>query len=279
MATRFHRGLAVVVAAISLFHLAVFAVMVYLVFQLEVLPDVLGDLVNPLPPWLLLLSMPGPEFLRIAALAGMGSLLLFAVFANLGVRRLYRRTDSTELLFVMLFCLSLCPEAWRVGNLVLQAFGLPLYLHILVTRVVLFSRVFGLLCLLVASLYAVGMKYTQYPVLIGGMVVLAFTLAGILPLDTSLYEVTFLFKLGDLQGYRFVGSIFVILMTINFLVAARLRRSRRFAVAAPAALLLLAGRELLQYGVAPLPIALGAAALTAGFVVFVRQIVVFYLGF
>ena len=123
------------------------------------------------------------------------------------------------------------------------------------------------------------MKYTQYPVLIGGMVVLAFTLAGILPLDTSLYEATFLFKLGDRQGYRFVGLILVVLMAINFLVAARLRRSRRFAVAAPAALLLLAGRELLQYGVAPLPIVLGAAALTVGFVVFVRQIVVFYLGF
>jgi hypothetical protein len=279
MATRFHRDLTVSIVAISLFHLVVFAVAVYLVFQLNILPDMLGDMTNPLPQWLLLLSMPEPGFLRIAAVTGIAAMLLFAVLANLGVRRLYRRTDSTELLFLMLFCLSLCPEAWRLGNLVFQAFGLPLYLNVLITRVVLFSRVFGLLCLLVASLYAVGMKYTQYPVLIGGMVVLAFTLAGILPLDTSLYEPTFLYKLGDRQGYLFVALILAVLMVINFLAAARLRRSRRFAVAAPAALLLLAGRELLQYGVAPLPIVLGAAALTVGFVVFVRQVVVFYLGF
>jgi hypothetical protein len=150
---------------------------------------------------------------------------------------------------------------------------------VVITRLVLFSRFFGLLCLLVASLYAVGMKYVQYPVLIGGMAVLAFALAGVLPLDTSLYEPTFLYKLGDRQGYLFVRLILALLLVVNFVVAARVRRTRRFAVAALAAFLLFAGRELLQYGIAPLPIVLGAAALIVGFVVFVRQIVVFYLGF
>jgi hypothetical protein len=123
------------------------------------------------------------------------------------------------------------------------------------------------------------MKYAQYSVLIGGMAVLAFTLAGVLPLDTSLYEPTFLYKLGDRQGYLFVRLILALLMVINFVVAVRVRRSRRFAAAAGAAALLFVGRELLQYGIAPLPVVLGTAALIIGFVVFVRQIVVFYLGF
>ena len=136
----------------------------------------------------------------------------FAVLANLGVRTLYRRTDSAELLFIMLFCLALCLEVWRLGNLIFQSFGMPQYLNVLLTRVVLFSRFFGLLCLLVTSLYAVNMKYTQYAVLIGGMVVLAFTLAGVLPLDTSVYEPTFLYKLGDRQGYLFVRAILALLM-------------------------------------------------------------------
>jgi hypothetical protein len=163
--------------------------------------------------------------------------------------------------------------------LIFPALGLSQYLNIVLTRLVLFSRFFGLLCLLAASLYAVGMKYVQYPVLIGGMAVLAFALAGVLPLDTSLYEPTFLFKLGDRQGYFFVRIILALLMVVNFIVAARVRRSRRFAVAAAATFLLFAGRGLLEYGIAPLPVVLGAAALVIGFVVFVRQIVVFYLGF
>jgi len=125
----------------------------------------------------------------------------------------------------------------------------------------------------------VGMKYVQYPVLIGGMAVLAFALAGVLPLDTSLYEPTFLYKLGDRQGYLFLRLILALLIVINFVAAARLRRSRRFAVAAVAAVLLFLGRELLQHGIAPLPVVFGTAALIVGFVVFVRQIVVFYLGF
>lgn len=278
MSVSFHKKLTVSILVVSLFHLVLFAVGAYLIFQLDILPDVLGDLAEPVPRWLLVMGTLEPGFLRITALTGMASLLLFAVLANLGVRTLYRRTDSAELLFIMLFCLSLFLEAWRLGNLIFQAFGLPQYLNVVVTRVVLFSRFFGLLCLLVSSLYAVAMKYTQYSVLIGGMAVLAFTLAGILPLDTSLYEATFLYKLGDRQGYFFVRLILAALMVINFLVAARLRRSRRFAVAAVAGLFLFVGRELVQYGIAPLPIVLGTALLIVGFVIFVRQIVVFYLG-
>ena len=279
MYASFHRNLIVSVVVISLFHLLVFVGGVYLIFRLNILPDALGDLAEPLPRWLLVLRTPQPGFLRIIALAGMASLLVFAVLANLGVRTLYRRTDSAELLFLMLFCLSLCLEAWRLGNLVFPALGLSQYLNVVITRLVLFSRFFGLLCLLVASLYAVGMKYAQYSVLIGGMVVLAFALAGVLPLDTSLYEPTFLYKLGDRQGYLFLRLILALLIVINFVAAARLRRSRRFAVAAVAAVLLFLGRELLQHGIAPLPVVLGTAALIVGFVVFVRQIVVFYLGF
>jgi len=278
MSVGFHRNLIVSIFVVSLFHLVLFAGGAYLVFQLDILPDVLGDLVEPVPRWMLVWGTLEPGFLRITALTGMASLLLFAVLANLGVRTLYRRTDSAELLFIMLFCLSLCLEAWRIGNLIFQAFGLPQYLNVVVTRAVLFSRFFGLLCLLVSSLYAVAMKYTQYSVLIGGMAVLAFTLAGILPLDTSLYEATFLYKLGDRQGYFFVRLILAALTVINFFVAARQRRSRRFAVAAVAGLFLFVGRELLQYGIAPLPIVLGTALLIVGFVIFVRQIVVFYLG-
>jgi hypothetical protein len=279
MYASFHRNLILSVLIISLFHLLVFAGGVYLIFHLNILPDLLGKLAEPLPGWLLVLNKPDPESLRIVALAGMACLLVFAILANLGVRKLYRRTDSAELLFLILFCLSLCLEVWRLGGLVFPALGFSQNLNVVITRVVLFSRFFGLLCLLVASLYAVGMKYVQYPVLIGGMVVLAFALAGVLPLDTSLYEPTFLYKLGDRQGYLFVRVILALLIVVNFVVATRVRRSRRFAVAAGAAFLLFAGRELLQYGIAPLPVVLGTAALIAGFVVFVRQIVVYYLGF
>jgi hypothetical protein len=279
MYARFHRNLIVSVVVISLVHLLVFLGGLFMVVHWNILPDVLGDLTQPMPRWMLVLSSPEPGFLRVVALAGVASMVIFSVLANLGVRTLYRRTDSAELLFLMLFCLSLCIEAWRLANLVFPALGMSPYLNVVTTRLVLFSRFFGLLCLLLASLYAVGMQYVQYPVLIGGMAVLAFSLAGVLPLDTSLYEPTFLFKLGDRQGYLFVRLVLALLMVINFFVAARIRRSHRFAVAAAAMVLLLAGRELLLHGIAPVPAVVGTAALIVGFVVYVRQIVVFYLGF
>jgi len=278
MPLRFQRRLQAAIVVISLIHLLLFAAAVYAIMRMDLLPDVLGQLSITLPRWMMVLNRPDPGFLRITALAGIGCLLLFSIFANLGVRTLYRRTDSAELLFLMLFCLSLCFEVWRLGNLVFQAFGLSQYLSVVVTRLVLFSRFFGLLCLLVASLYAVEMNYTQYSILIGGMVVLSLTLAGVLPLDTSLYETSFIYKLGDRRGLSFVRLILAVLTLINFLAAARLRHSRRFAVAAAAVLMVFSGKELLQYGAAPLPLLLGTTLMIVGFVVFVRQIVVFYLG-
>ncbi len=278
MALKFHSNLVLSIVIVSLVHLFLFAAGLYFVFQLEILPDVLGRFSEPAPRWLLAFGTLEPQALRINAATGMAGLLVFSLLANLGVRALYRRTDSAELLFLMIFCLSLCVEGWRLGNLLFQALGLPQYLNVLLTRLVLFSRFFGLLCLLISSLYAAGMKYTQYPVLIGGTVVLAFTLAGILPLDTSLYEPTFLYKLGDRQGYLFIRMILAFLLVVNFLVAARTRGSRRFLAVAAAAALVLGGRELLQYGIAPLPVALGSVLLVTGFVLFVRQVGVFYLG-
>lgn len=274
----FRKNLIVSCIVISLFHLALFVAGSYFIFKLDIMPDVLGDLAEPAPAWLFAFSTDEPAGLRLNALVGIAALVFISVLMNLGVRSRYRRTDSPELLFVMLFCLSLCPEVWRLGNLLFPALGLPRYLSVLVTRVVLFSRFFGLLCLLASSLYAAGMNYTRYPILIGGTVVLAFTLAGILPLDTSIYEATFLYKLGDRQGYLFILTILAVVMTIDFLIAARVRGSSRFVVVAGACVFLFGGRELLQQGVAPLPIVLGFVLLVAGAVVFVRQVVVFYLG-
>jgi hypothetical protein len=94
MYASFHRNLIISVVVVSLLHLLVFVGGVYVIFQLNILPDVLGDLAEPLPRWLLVLSTPEPGFLRSIAMAGIACVLVFAVLANLGVRKLYRRTDS-----------------------------------------------------------------------------------------------------------------------------------------------------------------------------------------
>jgi hypothetical protein len=278
MSSRFHRVVLTLLPVLSLLQLALAAVAAFFVLRQGILPDVLGEVAEPVPRWLLLTGSLQPEPLLVNSLIGISALLIFGLFANLGVRTLYSKTYSPEILFVMLFAASLSLDAWRLGILLVHAWDLGPPLAAVLTRLVLFGRFFGLLCLLASSLYAVGMRFSQYGVLIGGMCLLAFSLASLLPLDTTVFESDLLYRVGDRQGYLFLRVILGLLISADFLIAVRLRRSRRFLLVALAALLLLLGRELAQHGVAPLAAALGLGLLCGGFILFTRQIGVCYLG-
>jgi hypothetical protein len=275
MILRSQRRVVLASIVIPLVLAASFAGAAYLAFSRNLAPPNLTSVT--VPPWLMVPAPADPHALLVNLAASLSMLLLFAVLANLGIRNLYARTGAPEILFVMLFFASLSSEAFRFANLVFPPMSLPPVLVLLPSRAVLFGRLFGLMCVLTASLYAAGMKYNHYPVLIGGILVLAFTLAGTLPLDGTLLEATLLYRLGDRRGYLFVTILLAGLSVINFLIAVRIRRSRRFLALAAAGVCLLLGRELAVRGIAPLPTALGTALLTGGYVLFIRNIGIFYL--
>lgn len=278
MNSPFQRAVLNSLLVLTLLHVALFAVGVVLVLRGGVLPDVLGPVAEPQPRWLLFTGSLQPEPLLRNTLLGLSGLLVFSLLANLAVRGLYSKTYAPEMLFAMLFAACLCLDAWRLGILLARAWGLGTPLTALLTRLVLFGRFFGLLCLLASSLYAVGMRFSQYGLLIGGICLLAFSLASLLPLDATVLEWDMLYRVGDRRGYLFVRIILAVLISANFLVAVRQRGSRRYLLVALAGILLLAGKELTQHGVAPLPAALGTGLLVVGYVLFTRQIGVFYLG-
>lgn len=278
MISRFHRAVLTLLPVLTLLQTGLAAAAAFLVVRRGILPDVLGDVAGPVPGWLMITGSLHPEALLVNTLVGIFALLAFSLLANLGVRTLYGKTYAPEMLFVMLFAASLALDAWRLGILLVHARQAVPPLTAFLTRLVLFGRFFGLLCLLASSLYAVGMRFSQYGVLIAGMVLLAFSLASLLPLDTTIFEPDLLYRVGDRQGYVFLRLILALLVLTDFLIAVRLRRSRRFLLVALGAFLLMLGKELAQHGVAPLPAALGLGMLTAGFVLFTRQVGICYLG-
>ncbi|MBN1836064.1 MAG: hypothetical protein JW820_09460 [Spirochaetales bacterium] len=275
MILRSQRVTVLVAILIPVLLIALFGAAAYLALSRDLAPPMGSS--TSVPRWLLFPAPQDPQALLLNLVASLGVLLLSALLANLGVRGLYARTAAPEILFTMLFFASLCLEALRFGNLVLRESSASAAAGPLLSRVVLFGRLFGLMCILAASLYAAGMKYNQYPILIAGILVLSFTLAGTLPLDGTLLEATLLHRLGDRKGYFFVTILLAALSVIDYLIAVRVRRSRRFLALAAAAVCLLLGRELLQRGIAPLPTGLGALLLAGGYALFVRNIGVFYL--
>lgn len=276
MTSRFHRTVLTALTLFSLLQIGLAVGASLLILQRGLLPDV--QVAEPEPKWLLLTGSLQPQTLLLNSLGGIAALLAFGLIANLGSRSLYSRTYSPEVLFVMIFAASLSVDAWRLAIALAYAWHLGPSLVVLLSRLVLLGRFFGLLCLLASSLYAAGMRFTQHGTAIGGLLLLAFSLAWLLPLDTTVVEWDLLYRVGDRRGYLFLRFILGLLISANFLMAVRLRRSRRYLLVALAALLLLLGKELTQHAAAPLPAALGLAALVTGFALFTRQIGICYLG-
>jgi len=229
------------------------------------------------PPWWTLLArLPSAPAALACGLAGILAVSGLGVVAGPLVGRLFRRTSAPELFFLMLFLASLSLEVWRAANLLFHLLPVPAAVASAATRAVLFGRLFGLSCLLAASLYAAGLKYSHYPAAAGAVVLLAFTLAAVQPVDATTLAPSFLYGLGDPQGYRAIGAALAALSVASFLAAALIRHSPRFALAGAGAALLLAGRALAGYGASPAAI-VGVLALAAGTYLFVRQIAVYYL--
>jgi hypothetical protein len=230
------------------------------------------------PPWWTLLArMPPAPAILACGLASILVVSCLGVAAWPLVGKLFRRTSAPELFFLMLFLASLGLEVWRAANLLFHLLPVPAAMAAAATRAVLFGRLFGLSCLLVSSLYAAGLKYSHYPAAAGAVALVAFTLAAVQPVDATTLAPSFLYGLGDPQGYRAIGAALAVLIAASFLAAALIRHSPRFAIAGAGAVLLLAGRALAGYGASPAAAAVGVLALAAGTYLFVRQIAVYYL--
>lgn len=230
------------------------------------------------PGWYIFRVPENPGELLINVLICISAVILFSFFANTSLWNLFRKTVSPEIFFTMIFIFSLSLEVLRMGMVLAQAWALPVYLSIALTRGVYLGRFLALLCLLAASLYGIGMKYSNYSTLLAGLLLLSVTMASIIPVDSTTLRFNFLHKLGDEQGYILVNIITGFLVLLNYTVARITRRSNRFFLVAAAALLLFIGKELVYFGISPVAIGSGLLILVLGTVLFSRQIGVFYLG-
>jgi len=236
----------------------------------------LSGLAGQPPWWTLLARMPAAPVTLACGLAGMLAVSGLGVASGPLVGRLFRRTSAPELLFLMLFLASLSLEVWRAANLLFLLLPVPAAMAAAATRAVLFGRLFGLCCLLASSLYAAGLKYSHYPAAAGAMALLAFTLAAVQPVDATTLTPSFLYALGDPQGYHAIGAALTVLIVASFLAAALIRHSPRFVAVAAGAALLLAGRVMAGYGASPAA-PVGVLALAVGTYLFVRQVAMYYL--
>jgi hypothetical protein len=216
------------------------------------------------------------NYFFISVIIGLAILLVFSFSFGLAFRSLFKRIASPEVFFFSLFLSLLSLESFRLLNLFFRLSWNFVFPGIICSRIVYFGRFFGLLCFLLSSLYSIEVKYQKYGNLLGVAFILSIILTYIVPLDSSVFLSTFLYKLGDEMGVFIIyfGLSFIIL--INFIVAT-IMRQRRFIYIVIASIFILVGRDFFSFNINPLTLVLGFISILSGTILFYVQMGKIYL--
>ena len=138
------------------------------------------------------------------------------------------KTASAELFFFSIWAFCLGFEALRFFSVGLMIYSSSLGPMVLLTRLVLFGRYFGLLSLFMGSIMAVGFRQERMIGVLLAAFLLALFFSSVQPVNSGVLAPDFLID----RGFGFLMSLFdsaLIAMTlVNYLVAWRMNRDSAF---------------------------------------------------
>jgi len=176
----------------------------------------------------------------------------------------FEKTQSPEILFIGLFVISLTFEFARIIIPLKDVFPLSALFLIAAPRVLFFGRNFGLFSLFASGVYAAGLDAQKQQSLLLMLILAAMVIAINVPMDTSVWDSTFLV----FAGYRFMFSVVeagILAITIaSFLISAFTRGSRRYVLIAVGVFLAFAGRSILINSDTWITVPPGLVILSAG---------------
>jgi hypothetical protein len=224
-----------------------------------------------------LLDIVGTTGGRLVSVVGLLFLLIFSFSGGLLLQTFFRKTVSSEMFFFIFFVISISLEAAKIAQLVVLAQNAPPYYEVVVTRAVYFGRFFGVFCLFTAGLYATGIDYQRFEVVLGISLLLAFTLAFSIPVSSESILPTMLNCLGSRGQVFAVFFALEIFSVVNFTLAAFLKRNRDYLWMALGLLMVIVGKDVLFFLVSPIPDALAALVLVGGTILFGHRTHIVYL--
>jgi len=171
-----------------------------------------------------------------------------AAYSFIGIILIYHffeKTQSSEILFIGLFVISLTFEFARIIIPLKNVLPLPAFFLITAPRILFFGRIFGLFSLFASGVYAAGMDAQKQRSFLLMLILAALVIAINVPMDIFAWDSTFQVY----AGYRFMFSVIeigILAITIaSFLITAFTRGSRSYVFIGIGVLLAFAGRNIL----------------------------------
>ena len=173
------------------------------------------------------------------------ALVLYSFFSIILIYYFFEKTQSPEILFVAFFAASFFLEALRLLLPLSRLYEIPSLYLLMVSRIILFGRCFGIFSLFTASMYAVGFKAEKQRnvVLIISVTTLIITLG--VPIDTQVWDSSLNMISGFVSIFRLIEAGTILITTVSFFIAAWSRSSREFAFIGTGSALAIMGRHIL----------------------------------
>jgi hypothetical protein len=178
------------------------------------------------------------------SLASAGVLGVISVTGVLVAARVFRRLSSAEVFFFTVFMMSLSLELLRIGQLPLIATEQPPVYGTLLSRAILFGRLFGYLVLFASGIYAAGAQYPRVGTLTLLLATLAFLVVYFVPVDLLWMNATLVHRVGGRESVDAVLAFLSLATIANYAYAWATGRTDRGFMLFSSVVLLVVGREL-----------------------------------
>ena len=168
----------------------------------------------------------------------------------------FEKTQAPEILFLSCFAISLSFEFARIILPLSEILSFPPIYSIVAFRSLLFGRYFGLFSLFAASVYAAGLDAQKQQSVFSLLVLAALLIAANVPVDSLIWDSTFVFGMGYNSMLSTVEMGIVLVTIFTFFVSAYIRDSRSYISIGLGIIMAFLGRNLLVYSdnwITPLP--------------------------
>ena len=171
--------------------------------------------------------------------------VLYSFLSIIFIYFYFEKTQSPEILFVAFFAVSFSPEMLRLILPLGRVYEIPMLYLLVVSRVILFCRCFGIFSLFTTGIYAVDFGTQRQRNAVLFIVVISLIIALGIPVDSHTWDSGLNMVNGYISMFRLieVGAFFI--TTVGFFIAAWSRQLREFAFIGTGTALLFLGRIVL----------------------------------
>ena len=207
------------------------------------------------------------QFLKTSFYAvhtALAAAVLYSLVAIIMIYYSFEQTQAPEILFIAFFSVSLSFEAARLILPLHFIHDIPLVYLLMLSRILLFGRYFGIFSLFAASVYASGLDVQKTRNIIMVIIIAALIITLGIPIDIQTWDSSLNMINGFTSFFRLVEAVVIFFTVISFFIGVNARGSKEYAFIGMGALLALIGRNILLSADTWVSLSLGILFLSAG---------------